>query len=205
MPNNQDFTNLRLKHSTPEVHLVAKVKELASEHDLTHTEAITITVDAIRVGDFETLGQTYLCRTRLIENLRNTLKPEIFIDKIRGYNLDDKDVRRSLWRDVRFRDDLADYAGVVTAKSLNKFWNKNPLNNDAIQPVNIADFWKENYADKDHFMLSFAWIDMERYIYNPPITLENLDDGLINAYADSTKDGTDNTNNPEPDFQATYY
>ena len=202
----KDFINLRLKHSITITQLITEIEDLVKIHKLNYIKAIEIAVESIRVGDFETIGQAAKCRERLISKLTDELQTRIFIEGLRIYDINNPETRESLWKSIEFRNQLADYAGEVIAKSSNKFWNREPDSPNALLPINVADFLKDSHGHKDHFLLASAWLDIERYIYSPPpITLKNLDDGLINAYSEFTLDDTGDTNNPKADLSATYY
>lgn len=128
------------------------------------------------------------------------MNQQTFLEKLKGHNLNDSDRRKSLWKDPDFQEELAEYAGEIIAKAVNAFWKEH-----RVDPINIADFWKYTENFDNFFMLNHAWHNLERFIYEDTITIENLPDGLVNAYHEFTLNETDNTNTPEPNLTATYY
>ena len=201
----KDFTKLRLKHSIPKEQLIYKIYDLVKEYNLTYLSAIEITVNAIRIGDFQTLGQASKCRENLISELEKRLQDKIFIDQLGNEDINKYKTRESLWDNTDFRNNLAEYAGIVIAEDKNKLLSKSQNCPGRIFPVYIADFWKDDHGHQQHFLLRFAWLDLENHIYEPKINTQNLKDGLINAYNQFTKTGTENTNDPKPNLEGTYY
>ena len=77
MPNNeiteQELWKLRFKHSIGIIELTQEVKDLMQK-GLTKTKAIQAAVEAVQIGDFQTLGEAHRCRERLIREVTTKLK-----------------------------------------------------------------------------------------------------------------------------------
>ena len=71
----QEIWKLRLKHSISTLEIIQVVKDLM-QRGLSKTEAIQAAVEAIKIGDFQTLGEAYRCRERVIRQVTEKLNEE---------------------------------------------------------------------------------------------------------------------------------
>ena len=69
----QEIWKLRFRHSISVLELTQEVRDLMQK-GLEETEAIQAAVEAVRIGDFQTLGEAYRCRKRLIQLVTTELK-----------------------------------------------------------------------------------------------------------------------------------
>lgn len=121
---------------------------------------------------------------------------------LRKADLNNQDLRESLWEHEAFKEALGNRVGKIVAKAENHFWE----GEHTFDPDVITEFFTTDYGHHEYFLLGCLWLDMERYVYYEDLNRKHgLWDACCNAWSDFTSEPSKYTDNPEPNLEATYY